>query len=169
MPRVHVIKKARKPQGPCGKCETPIEPGDGYRYWEFRYGGKRKRCMNHACKPTRADLTQSGYLKQLYSIIDQAAEMEYTSVEQFEEYRDELVQELEQLRDEVQESLDNMPEHLQDSSSSGELLNERLDALEGAISELECIDTDDEDVEDSEEHLQNLKEELNNAVEYADC
>jgi len=56
---------------------------------------------------------------------------------------------LENLKDETQGSLDNMPESLQ-SSPTGELLQERVDALDNAISEFEGIDIDYEEPDEDE-------------------
>lgn len=77
-----------------------------------------------------------------------------------------LIADLEMLMEECQESLDNMPESLQESSASGELLSERIEGIEGWISELQSIDLemaeeepDDDEVED---HLENIKEEVIN-------
>lgn len=62
MPRVHI--KRRHPSGrgqelTCGKCGDTIEHGANYRRWDFRYGGKRIRCMKPECAPRPGDLTQS--------------------------------------------------------------------------------------------------------------
>ena len=64
MPKVERIKKARKPQGRCGKCGTEIKRGDPYVTWAFRYGGKRVRCNAPSCYPQASDLTNSPYLSE---------------------------------------------------------------------------------------------------------
>lgn len=56
---------------------------------------------------------------------------------------------VEELRNTTQESLDNMPENLQNSSTA-ELLQERIDSVENALSEIESIDLDYEEKEDEE-------------------
>jgi predicted Holliday junction resolvase-like endonuclease len=61
---------------------------------------------------------------------------------------------MESLKEETESSLENMPESLQ-SSPTGELLQERIDALGSAISELENIDLEYEEPSDDE-----IKEEL---------
>ena len=77
-----------------------------------------------------------------------------------------LIADLEMLMEECQESLDNMPESLQESSASGELLSERIEGLEGWISELQSIDLEmaeeEPDDDEVEEHLENIKEEVTN-------
>ena len=54
---------------------------------------------------------------------------------------EELISNLENLRDTCQESLDNIPEQLQEGNS-GQILQERIENLDGVISELENIDTE---------------------------
>lgn len=172
MPKVHTVKKARKAYKAYG-----IKKGDTYYWWKFRYGGK----VMSKTYPKRSQLTRSDYLATLYDLEDSIAEWSAESPEGLAAMRDELVSDLETLRDEQEEKRDNMPEQLQDSGS-GELLQERYDALDGAISELESIDLDDyeepeedklraeaiEDLqldEDDEESLQDQESEINAAME----
>jgi hypothetical protein len=58
MPRVNIVRKARKARR-CGRCGDTINPGEGYRYWSFRFGGTYIRCMKSECSPRPSDLTQS--------------------------------------------------------------------------------------------------------------
>lgn len=51
MCRLNTVTRARKAQGKCGSCYTPIEPGDAYRWWRGRFGPKRVRCMSPRCTP----------------------------------------------------------------------------------------------------------------------
>ena len=53
------------------------------------------------------------------------------------------------MRDTTQESLDNMPENLQ-YSPTAELLQERVDALQGAIDEFDGLDLDYEEKDEDE-------------------
>lgn len=138
MPRVTFVKKARK-----DIPGTGIKAGESYYWWKFRYGGKRYS----KTYPKQSELTQSSFLSQLYDLQDRLSDAgSLSSQEELESFRDDLVSDIESLKDECQSHLDNMPEHLQESSSSGELLNERISALEEWISELENVDIDiDED------------------------
>ncbi len=65
------MKKARKDQGQCGKCGVQINAGNGYKWWKFRHGGRRIRCMNPKCAPRPSDLTQSEYYQTMYGIQEQ--------------------------------------------------------------------------------------------------
>jgi phage gpG-like protein len=122
-----------------------IEKGESYFWWSFQYGGK-----NYSKEqPKRSQLTQSNYLSQLYDLQDRIEDITADSPESLESAVSELIGEFESLRDETQESLDNMPESLQ-SSPTGELLQERIDCLDGVISELEDIDCDYEEPDEDE-------------------
>lgn len=60
---------------------------------------------------------------------------------------DTLRSEIEEYRDELQGRLDNMPDQLQESS----VLNERIEELDGLISDCDDSDNGDEDEEDEDE------------------
>lgn len=153
MARANFVKKSRKAIPDAG-----IKVGDSYYWWKFRFGGK------HVSKtaPTRSQLTQSGFLSSLYEIEDRISDSVCETKDDFDSFKEELTGDIENLKDECQDSLDNMPEHSQESSSSGELLRERIDGLESWISEIESIEVDwDEDSDDDEsDAVQTALEEL---------
>jgi len=132
MPRVHVVKSARKPQPHAG-----IEVGDSYYWWKFRFGGK------HVSKtrPSRSQLTQSDFFSQMYAIEDDTIQ----NIETAEDIRN-VIDELETLRDETQEKFDNMPDSLQ-YGSTGELLESRVEGCEEMINELDNCAMELEDKE----------------------
>lgn len=133
MPRVTFVKKAQKAQGACGKCSTKIAVGDSYRWWKFRYGGKRIRCGKPECAPRASDLTQSAFYSQLYSIQDALdAAITARSVDDLRAVGDEL----RSLGEECTSNRDNMPESLQDSDT-GELLQTRADECESKADEID--------------------------------
>lgn len=97
--------------------------------------------------PKRSQLTQSSFLQSLYELQDNF------SFDQDDpgSSRDELINEIENLRDECQSSLENMPEHLRETSDSGLMLQERIEALEAWVSDLEQVDCEiDEELSDEE-------------------
>lgn len=57
-----------------------------------------------------------------------------------EDQAQDLLMELEELREQCQDSLDSMPYHLQDTSTSGQLLQDRIELLDEWASGIECID-----------------------------
>lgn len=129
MPRVNYVKAA-------AKDNTVAKKGEPYYWWKFRYGGK------HLSKtpPKQSQLTQSAYLQTIYSL----QELEQPEFDMLSDSLDDIKGQLETLRDEQQEKLDNMPEGLQ-QGSTGQLLQERYDACENAVNELEGVDVPDED------------------------
>jgi len=150
MARAQIVKKARK-----ARPEYGIKKGDTYYWWKFRFGS----IHYSKTSPTRSQLTQSGFLSQLYDIQD-SFEFDQNDLEGSVEAH---IADIECLRDECQDSLDNMPEHLQESSSSGQLLQERIEALDNWTSELEGIDLEiDEDLtnEEKEERINEIISEL---------
>jgi hypothetical protein len=130
-----------------------IQKGEAYYYWQFRTG------PIHYSKtmPKRHQLTQSSYLSWLYDFEDDiigaysAPEKDEDllsfSPSDLESARDEWLSEIESQKDELQEKLDNMPDALRESSSSGQLLQERIDALDQLTSDLEGVDIDWDDDE----------------------
>lgn len=146
MPKLHFVKKARK--------DNPVAVrGESYYWWKFAFGSKQ---FSKAA-PSRSRLTQSDFFIRLYDLEDSftASESAANLADQFEAFSSEL----EELRDEQEEKLENMPESLQ-AGPTGELLQERYDALEEWVNEIESLDTDyDEDSDESEEDF------VNNVVE----
>lgn len=136
-----------------------IAKGESYYWWAFKNGGK------HFSKerPKASQLTQSNYLSQLYTIQERMDEIKVESPEDLESIIDEIRSDLESLKEETEGSLENMPESLQ-SSPTGELLQERIDALDNAISELEGIDCSDYEEPD----LDQYKDEMNEDTEADD-
>lgn len=152
MPRVHHVKKARKDH-------RDIKKGESYYWWKFRYGGRRTSRI----RPTRQQLTQSGFLQNVYDIEDSIGAI--TTDEDMADQIQQLVDDVQSLSDETQESLDAMPEQLQENSDSGMLLQERIESLEEMVSELESIDVDvDDDLKDDEkqERYEQIIEEIQN-------
>lgn len=120
-----------------------VNKGESYYWWEFKNG------PTHISKerPRASQLTQSSFKSQYYSIQERIEDFQPTEPDEIESFVEDLKSDIESLKDECQESLDNMPEHLQESSSSGELLNERIEELDNIYNELDTIDCsyDEED------------------------
>ena len=144
MLKVETIKKARKDYPNEG-----IKKGDTYYKWSFNFGPTFKSLVY----PTRNQLTRSDFLGQFYDLEDgTAARFEgLDNGDDIESAKDELVSDIQNLLDETQEKLENMPEQLRESSDAGNTLQERIDGLEGWISDLEGVDVSiDEELESEE-------------------
>lgn len=128
MARATFVKKARK-----DVKGTDIKAGESYYWWKFKRGGKHFS----RTAPRRSQLTQSAFYGAVYDIEDEVAEAEAS--ESLVDLRDDIVSRLQELGEECQGNLDNMPEGLQ-QGSTGELLQERIDAMESAASEFEDIE-----------------------------
>lgn len=145
MPRVTHVKSARK--------DNPVaKKGESYYWWKFRYGGKRYSLTY----PKPSQLTQSAYFGAVYDLIDTINDWSIDPEEEgaVESMRDEIYGSVEEIQSECQDSLDNMPESLQ-YSPTGELLQERIDACDSAMSELDSVEEPDQwqEVRDArEEH-----------------
>jgi hypothetical protein len=150
MARAHYVKKARKTiRGTC------VKKGQPYYWWKFRRSGK----YYSLTPPTRAQLTQSAFYGALYTLEDTTI-ANAPADDSLPDVRDEIVSELNNLRDECESSRSNMPEHLQDVGS-GEILQNRIDGLENAITEFEQLDFDKaDDSESDEEHWERCRDEL---------
>jgi len=122
-----------------------IAKGESYYWWQFQNSPKQYS----KTRPRASQLTQSGYLSTLYGITEQIEDFSTDSTDELSDFVDNIKTELEDLRDTTQESLDNMPENLQ-YSPTAELLQERVDALETAIDELDAIDLDYNETDEDE-------------------
>lgn len=140
MARAHFVKRARK--------DNPaVKAGESYYWWKFRYGPKRYS----ATHPKRSSLTQSAFYGAMYDLEDDVIGS-FSTDSEAEELKGEIegvAEAVRELGQEAQDSLDAMPEALQDTSSSGEMLTERIDACETMAEALEqaasALDEDDLD------------------------
>ena len=162
MPRVNRVEHCRKSPGACGKCGEEIKIKDAYVWWKFRYGGKCIRCAKPGCVPKPSDLTQSEFYGTLYSI--QEAGFTADTLEDLESERDDIKGQLEELRDEQEEKRSNMPESLQESDT-GNTLQERYDALEEAVNNLDSVNFNKEDDETLDEAIERTRQELSDILD----
>jgi hypothetical protein len=145
MPRVHTQKAAK------AYPDQGIEKGAIYYKWSLRtsaYG--RGTTYRSATYPKPWQLTSSPFLQEQYRIAHDLADVSGNSVDELESARDELADRIDELKDTCQESLDNMPEAFQ-YGSTGELLQERIDACESWADELREVDLPSEDVDEPDE------------------
>jgi len=112
-----------------------INRGESYWTWSFMYGGT----YYSKTQPKPSQLTSSEFLSTVYGIQEEIDEWNPSDVTDVEEFVDDIKNRLEELRDETQDKLDNMPYQLQDADT-GQLLQERIEALENALNEFECLD-----------------------------
>jgi len=169
--------KARK-EYKCSKCGETIKVGDTYLKGTPFRRSPVIRCTK--CGLRSWELSSSDYVQGVGRVCD-CWEEDYGC---FEDTTQQIADELSNIQDDVQGSLDNMPEGLQEGDT-GQLLQERIDTLSDAISELESVNYDsikenakddvdsDEGTDEYEEELEEktkeaLREEINSALDCLD-
>jgi hypothetical protein len=149
MPQVKV-KTARK-TFPCNGCSEKIKPGQRYYTWAFRYGGKRRKHVEHG-QPKPSELTQSK-LSCVYAAVE-AAQVAITSADTPDDIAsalNECASEVENVRSEYEDGLSNLPEGLQAAGGPGGQTQEKIDALQEFQDELESTASDIESESESDE------------------
>ncbi len=146
MPQVHHVKKARKANRNLG-----IKKGESYYWWKFRNGGKRIS----KTPPKPSQLTQSEFWSTIFGL--QETSENAPAYDDIEGEIDTIKDELENIKSEIEDKISNMEQTFPNGCPSLDTLNERKDALEGAIDELGSIDTsfdpgneDDEDYDEDQ-------------------
>lgn len=160
MPKVHFVKKARKPnrlitQADIDRANAGEEGAASYYWWQFAYSPKSMS----KTYPKSSQLTRSEYLGQAYEIEEEIGDYSCDTMEELQGFVEEKIGQILTLGEEQQEKLYNMPDQLQDSDS-GQLLQSRADACESICSELESIDFDIEECEFDEDEWNRMKEEF---------
>lgn len=182
MPRVTTVKKARKEQGTCGKCGIELKAGDAYRWWKFRYGGKRFRCTKPECTPRASDLTQSK-MSTVYAaqetMADVLAVWDSYELDDVKGDAEMCVDEIRGVGEEYQEAADNQREHFPESETADENeeraneLEQWVSDLEDAINELEEFDGETNDDGDpvDEDAADSWRDEARSALSdaFEDC
>lgn len=135
MARAHFVQLARK--------DNPaVKKGESYWWWKFRYSPRRYS----PTKPPQSQLTNSPFMSEVYSIQEEMGDLDVDGIMGMGDVElENWIERIQNLGDECQDSLDNMPEQIQETSTSGELLNDRIQDLEAWANELESVDTDIED------------------------
>lgn len=135
MPKVHHVKKSRKPVP-----QLDLPAGSEYYWWGLMQGSRGVKRFSKTY-PTRSQLTQSEFLGRLYDLEDQLADIENP------DDLDCIIEEIRSLGEEQQEKADNQPENLH-GSSGHELLENRASAMEAWADELDGVEAPEEPTED---------------------
>lgn len=138
-PKVHTIKAARKNYPAEG-----IKKGDTYYKWSIKTGPASGIVYRSNTYPKPSELTGSPFQRSLLEIQERIGTIDaegYETAEDFSSDIEGIISDIEALRDETQGSLENMPEGLQ-QGDVGQMLQERIDGLDGWISDLQGVDLD---------------------------
>lgn len=145
MPRVNTATKSTRGKAiKCGRCGQPIEPGQRYLYWQFRYGGKRTR--HEACgRPRPSELTSSDKLSRLYAAQEGVEDFlagEWAELADLAEALEAAASEARDVAAEYELAADAVDEHFPGSYQVDEIRDKASEAeqwadeLEGAASEI---------------------------------
>lgn len=140
MPRVTDVKRAQKSQGSCGGCGVELAKGEPYRWWAFRFGGKRKRCMADKCAPRPSDLTQSkmsGVYQAQENLEDWLQEWEGVDLQEVKDEVETCVDEVRQVAEEYTESAEAIRENFEESPTADEC-DEKAEELESWLDDLDA-------------------------------
>lgn len=135
-----------------------VPKGASYFTWSINYGGT----FISLTRPKQSQLTSSPFLSTAYDINERLAAVEADDPDEITSIVEDFKSEIEELMETTQDSLDNMPDGLQ-QGSTGELLQERIDACQEAIDNLDNIDLDFEEYEPDEE--EDVDEEAQKSIE----
>lgn len=155
MAKVEHIKAAAKDYP-----EDGIKKGEPYYKWALFRGPVRRS----KTPPRQSQLTQSEFYSTLYAIQEDMGDLEPKTLAELKADIEGIKERIETLRDDTQEKLDNMPEGLQ-QGDTGQMLSERVDAMENWLSEIDNLDIPEEGEEGEEDekdkpNLDDLLEEL---------
>ena len=161
MGQITQVKKSRKAYK-CSRCGKEIPVGSEYLRGDLNFSKPIIRCVK--CGLQSWEDTTSDFQLRAGEAVYRWEENYSTDAVDLAETVESLKSDLEELRDELQDRLDNMPESLQDSDT-GNTLQERIDSLDEAISELESVDAEfDEEEDGKEEFEERVKSEIESAL-----
>lgn len=144
MARINTYKKSARGKAiKCSKCGKLIGVGETYLKATPFKRAPIIRCFN--CGLKSYETSGSEYIRSVGALVEDWQD----DIGVNESTPEELISAIEDIRDQCQESLDNMPEQLQESDS-GTTLQERIEACDAAIEELQEVSWDDchEDAEE---------------------
>lgn len=185
MARIHHAKKSTRGQViKCKHCQREIRPGENYKYYTRRFSriGKGVRYNHCSACPVRPTDLSSSPMAELTE-AQQTAQAAIDSASNGPELQsaiEDLKSVAEDIKQRAEDSLENMPEGLRENSDSGQQLQERIDALDSYISELDNISIDEslelrdapeeegeesEEIESSNQEFEEAKQECESAID----
>lgn len=160
MARLNFVKKARKADKRAG-----IKAGDAYYWWQFRYGPKHKS----KTRPRRSQLTQSEYYGTIWEIEDELLEAARTrDPVEIASVAESLRDRVEELQNEIQDKMDSLEQAFPNGCPTSELLQERFDACEQAVQDLDTIKDAAESYDGTVEDEAEREAELETAISEAE-
>lgn len=142
-------KGVKRATYPCRKCAEPIVAGQQYYEWKHRHAEPSRQHHSHGA-PRQSELC-TGKMSGVYAAIEGvedviAAGRTADDPSGLADALTNAAEEVRQVKEEYEEGLSNMPDSLQ-SSSTGEQIQEKIDALEEFADALDNAATDSEIVD----------------------
>lgn len=163
MGKIKYIKKARK-EYKCYKCGKVIAVGEPYKRGVMNFHPDIIVC--DFCPLKSYEVTTSEYSSRVGQLCEDWHDMFGYGVGASSD----IASILEELRDEAEASLDSMPDNLRETSSTGELLQSRIDSLESAIDSLNDISEEQLEDDAEDEAKSNVdREDYETEEEYQDA
>lgn len=186
--KVHLVKKCRKDQGKCRRCQAEIKKGDPYRWIKFAFGPRFVYCQDHYPRPS--EMTMSDHLSNLYLAREDVEDCidEVNGALQYDgmlfvidntttlvEFIADAAEVADNERDSYEESAMNVDEHFPGSSQVDEIqekanacsewsddLSEARDWIEEKAKELQApgMDITSEDYTETTEIQQEITEQI---------
>jgi hypothetical protein len=176
MPRVHTAKKSSVGKEiTCKRCQRAIKPKETYYYYTRRFsrvgkGVRFNHCSAHRPRPTDLSSSPMAEIREAQEDAQKAIDSASCGADMMSALED-LKSVADDVKTRAEESLENMPEGLRENSDSGQQLQERIDALESYIDELDSVSVDgveqketpDEEEEDTS--LEDARQECESAID----
>lgn len=138
--KVTTVEKARKDQGHCGRCKTPLPAGSPYLWFTvgFRSSFKQKRCLDPKCFPSRSE-RESSKLAQIWDAQDSFDVSTATTIEEIEQAVHDVGEQFAEVAQEYHDAAED-----QNGNIWNEEAQERGDTLESSADELTGWSYDEE-------------------------
>ena len=170
MARLRRVESSRKPHT-CGTREGPhpIPVGEGYYYWQPRYGPRHVRCFKH--RPRQSEMTTSKMaevyaaqedLQEFNIVVLQELEEEQSDADRLKVGKERAEEVLEDAMNRAQEVADEYEAAIEAMPASEGQNREYIDQIEAWIQELEQHKDQANEVElgDDPDALENATNEL---------
>lgn len=154
MATVHFVKSARKDNETQG-----IKKGDSYYWWKFRHGGK----LISKTRPKPSQLTQSEFWQAVLSLQEENDSA--PAPDDIDSQVDSIKDRLSEIQSELEDKISNMEQSFPNGCPSLDTLNERKDAIESAISDIESADLSFDESMDDEERDDRAQEIWNDIID----
>lgn len=138
----------------CERCQKPIKPGDGYRWWankmrHMRGSVRRIRCMDSTCTPRPSEMKpgRTGQIMRIGEDFEEAMNVNetWTEASDFTSLAESTAEQMREIGQELADGADNLEEGFGHETSQSAELRERAERINSAADELEQVDIPEPD------------------------